>query len=87
MAASAPHGDRFLVGVNYWPADKFVRVWRDFCEDQIAHGFATAKAFGIDLIRFFLTWEDFQPRPDEVSARQFGNLEGSSQSPTVYGCA
>ena len=85
MAASAPHGDRFLVG-ELLARRQFVRVWRDFREDQIAHDFATAKAFGIDLIRFFLTWETSNPAPMRSAPASSRTSRRSSPSPTVYGC-
>ncbi len=64
----------FLVGVNYWPADKFVRMWKDFDAGEIYNDFARAKAHNLNLIRFFLFWEDFQPEPKVINETQINNL-------------
>ena len=57
----------FRVGVNYWPAATAMRWWRRFDREQVSRDFAEIRAAGGDTIRFFLLWEDFQPRSDTVS--------------------
>jgi len=64
----------FLVGVSYWPAKKFVRMWRDFDAKEIYSDFSKAANFNINLIRFFLFWEDFQPHPTTINKKQIENL-------------
>jgi len=64
----------FLTGVNYWPARKFVRMWADFDAGEIDRDFAAIASLGLRLVRCFLFWPDFQPRPDVVEARQLDNL-------------
>jgi len=53
--------DEFLLGVNYWPARTFVRMWRDFDGGEIARDFSLIRGLGLRLVRFFLFWPDFQP--------------------------
>jgi endo-1,4-beta-mannosidase len=67
--------DRFLVGVNYWPASQFINMWKDFNATAIEEDFAKAKEYGIELLRFFITWEDFQPHPNLVDQAQLKNLD------------
>lgn len=64
----------FLLGVNYWPARTFVRMWREFDEREIARDFDAIAGVGLRLVRFFLFWPDFQPAPDRVDPHQLSHL-------------
>ncbi len=66
--------DGFLLGVNYWPARKFVRMWSQFDAHEIDQDFAALEALGLRLVRFFVFWPDFQPQPDTVDELHLGNL-------------
>lgn len=66
--------DEFLLGVNYWPARKFVRMWSRFDAHEIDRDFAALEALGLQLVRLFILWPDFQPEPDTVDELQLGNL-------------
>jgi endo-1,4-beta-mannosidase len=59
-------GGRFRVGVNYWPARTAIGWWSEFDRAEVAADFARIAASGLDSVRVFLTWEDFQPAPDQV---------------------
>lgn len=85
--------DDFLLGVNYWPARTFVRMWKEFDPKQIGADFVTIRSLGLRLVRMFLLWEDFQPRPDTVDEGQLANLgrvfdlaagEGLLLMPTLF---
>ena len=73
MSAS-PHGERFRVGVNYWPARTAMSWWSQFDRAEVAADFARIAAAGLDSVRVFLTWEDFQPSPQEVDAEMLKRL-------------
>ncbi len=64
----------FLTGVNYWPARKFVRMWREFDGAEIARDFAAIADLGLRLVRLFLVWEDFQPSPNRIDERRLNDL-------------
>lgn len=66
--------EEFLVGVNYWPRRKFVRMWREFDAHEVDADFAGIEGLGLRLVRFFLVWEDFQPAPDRIDGQQLENL-------------
>jgi endo-1,4-beta-mannosidase len=58
---------RFLLGVNYWPRTRAMSMWSRFDAGEIDEDFARIAALGLDVVRFFLLWEDFQPAPDTIS--------------------
>lgn len=58
----------FHVGVNYWPAQHGLSFWRHWEEEAVADDLAKMRDAGLDSVRIFLTWEDFQPRPDAIDA-------------------
>jgi endo-1,4-beta-mannosidase len=53
--------DKFLLGVNYWPRHKAVRMWKDWAPKEIASEFAEMKALSLNCARVFTVWDDFQP--------------------------
>ncbi len=48
--------------------------WSDFDRTEVAADFARIAASGLDSIRLFLTWADFQPAPNEVDRRMLDRL-------------
>jgi len=75
-ALSDPHpsGERFRLGVNYWPARTAMGWWSDFDRAAVADDFARIASSGLDSIRLFLMWADFQPAPGEVDRRMLDRL-------------
>ncbi len=52
-------------------------MWQRFNLDEIGEDLAQIKALGLDVVRFFLMWEVFQPQPnamDERALHQFDAL-------------
>ena len=66
--------DRFILGVNYWPAQSAMRWWQRFAEGEVDRDFARLGRAGFDVVRIFLLWEDFQPAPEVVSETMLGRL-------------
>ncbi len=48
--------------------------WSQFDRAEVAADFARIAANGLDSVRVFLTWEDFQPAPDEVDREMLERL-------------
>ena len=48
--------------------------WSRFDRAEVATDFARIAACGLDSVRVFLTWEDFQPAPDEVDRSMLERL-------------
>jgi endo-1,4-beta-mannosidase len=69
------NSNKFLLGANYWPRQKAMYWWKRFDAGEVREEFALAREIGLDIIRIFLMWEDFQPQPDQVSERALRDLE------------
>lgn len=54
---------RFSVGINYWPRRSWLAMWRRFDAGEIGEDFRRIAELGLDGVRFFLRWDDFQPDP------------------------
>ena len=50
--------------------------WSQFDRAEVATDFARIAASGLDCVRVFLTWEDFQPSADHVDGRMLERLVG-----------
>lgn len=64
----------FLLGVNYWPRKKAMYWWKDFERAEVESEFAEIAALGVQVVRIFLLWEDFQPAPEVMSEQALANL-------------
>ena len=71
MAAEAR---RFRLGVNYWPARTAMDWWPRFDPAEVVADFARIATAGMDSVRCFLRWEDFQPEPDRIDRAMLGHL-------------
>jgi hypothetical protein len=65
---------KLTLGVNYWPGDKGIYWWREFELTRVNRDFSLAAEYGLDLIRIFLLWEDFQPEINRVSVPALKDL-------------
>lgn len=63
----------FLRGINYWPINKAMYWWKAFDFEEADQDFDKMTGY-FNIIRIFLNWEDFQPRPDLISDKQLDNL-------------
>ncbi|CAN5731263.1 hypothetical protein BH23CHL8_BH23CHL8_04580 [soil metagenome] len=86
MTGLAPRiGDPFRVGVNYWPRRKAMGWWKDFDRNEVSGEFEIMADLGLSLVRIFLLWEDFQPRPDVISEPALGDLAWACDAATRRG--
>jgi endo-1,4-beta-mannosidase len=65
---------KFILGANYWPAGKGVYWWREFELAAVKRDFSLAAEHGLELMRVFLLWEDFQPEITRVSVAALKDL-------------
>lgn len=66
---------RFSLGINYWPRRSAMWMWSRFDAGEIGEDFARIASLGLDAVRFFLRWDDFQPRPDTLDPLMLERLE------------
>ncbi|HET6274302.1 MAG TPA: beta-galactosidase [Candidatus Cybelea sp.] len=59
---------RFLLGINYWPRHSAMYMWQRFDIEEIGNDIARMKELGLDVVRFFLMWDAFQPQPDAMDS-------------------
>lgn len=64
----------FILGVNYWPRRKAMYWWSNFDAGEVREEFAILKEIGLNVVRIFLLWDDFQPDPTSVSQDVVKNL-------------
>ena len=64
----------FILGVNYWPRKKAMYWWSNFDAGEVREEFSIIKDLGLNVVRLFLLWDDFQPDPGSVASEQIDNL-------------
>jgi endo-1,4-beta-mannosidase len=64
----------FVLGVNYWPRRKAMYWWSDFDRGEVRADFAIIAELGLQIVRLFLLWDDWQPTPDTVQGDCLKNL-------------
>ena len=72
---NSPSVPKFLSGINYWPRRSAMYMWQRFDAGEIAEDMARIAALGLDVVRFFLSWEDFQPAPETIDRTMLQRLE------------
>ena len=63
---------KFFLGCNWWASHAGTNMWRDWDESVVESDIKRLKESGIDVMRVFPLWNDFQPLRMH---RQFGNNE------------
>lgn len=65
---------RFSLGINYWPRRSAMAMWRRFDAGEIREDFGRIADLGLDAVRFFLRWDDFQPAAATVDDGMLARL-------------
>jgi endo-1,4-beta-mannosidase len=65
----------FALGVNYWPRRKAMYWWSGFEPAEVRDEFSLIREIGLQFVRIFLLWEDWQPTPTSVSPAALDNFE------------
>ncbi len=76
---------RFLLGINYWPRRSAMAMWDAFDAREIDDDLARIAALGLDVVRFFLRWEDFQPEPRTLDRAALGKLDAFVELLAAHG--
>ncbi len=64
----------FTLGVNYWPRRKAMYWWNNFDPGEVREEFSVIRELGLQVVRLFLLWDDFQPDPNSVSKEALEHL-------------
>lgn len=65
----------FPVGVNYWPASCGVEMWPDWPATEIQADLQLIRRLGLNSVRFFVRWQDFEPSPGAYDPSAFERFE------------
>lgn len=90
MKEGAPRQEKlqdFVLGVNYWPIKKSMYWWKFFDLNEVKEDFQKIAEYGLKVVRIFLLWEDFQPKPDTISATAVHNLVTVADTAADYDLA
>ena len=71
----APDVAQFLLGINYFPRCKGIKLWQAFDRGEVRDELAQIAAWGLDAVRIFLTWQDFQPGEAHINHRALDSLD------------
>ena len=52
---------KFLLGCNYWASNAGIYMWRRWDEEEVEKDLAFLKSYGLNTLRVFPLWSDFQP--------------------------
>ena len=77
----------FRLGINYWPARTAMGFWRAFDRAEVQADFRRIAASGLDSVRIFLTWEDFQPTPSRGDSEMLERLVATMDEAAAAGLA
>ncbi len=66
---------RFLLGINYWPRRSAMYAWERFDLGEIREDAARIAELGLDVVRFFLLWEVFQPSRERMDTAALARFE------------
>lgn len=75
----------FTLGVNYWPRRKAMYWWSSFDPGEVREEFAIIRETGLNVVRLFLLWDDFQPDPGSVDKPVLANLVRVADIAAEYG--
>lgn len=75
----------FILGVNYWPRRKAMYWWSDFDPAEVDDEFAVIQDLGLDVVRIFLLWDEFQPEPGAVDKAALANLVKVAEIAAAHG--
>jgi endo-1,4-beta-mannosidase len=65
---------RFRSGINYWPRTSAMNMWKFFDKGQISDDLAHISSLRLEVVRFFLNWEDFAPEETSINSTALKQL-------------
>lgn len=71
MVMNLPGFSEFSIGVNYWASHAGTQMWKKFSAEEVEADFAALHNSGVNTVRIFPLWSDFQP---VTAIAECGNL-------------
>jgi len=65
----------FVLGINYWPRRSAMYMWRRFDLGELREDFARIRGLGLEVVRFFISWDEFQPAADCMDEAMLRRLD------------
>lgn len=65
----------FLLGVNYWPARQGLQWWEQFTPEPVSYDLELMRKMGLNCVRVFLRWQDFQTAPDRINEQKLEHFD------------
>ncbi|RCV48391.1 cellulase family glycosylhydrolase [Marinitenerispora sediminis] len=66
-----------VLGVNYHPSEAGCRIWTDWDPAALKADFADMAAAGLNTVRLFVFWRDFQPESGYIRPTLLGRLRAA----------
>jgi len=77
----------FILGCNYWASNAGADMWRSYDADVIREDLKALSSYGVEYMRVFPNWRDFQPVMPQLAGRGQLNsycLEGDVMPDNPY---
>ena len=78
-------GDRFRLGVNYWPSETAMGWLGAYDGGIVRRDFARVAAAGMDTVRIFVRWEDVQPHAAALDRGAIASIIDAADVATTAG--
>jgi endo-1,4-beta-mannosidase len=75
----------FILGINYWPRRKAMGWWSAFDSGEVRDEFSLINELGLQVVRIFLLWDDFQPNPVSISSSALSLLIKTADIAAEFG--
>lgn len=75
----------FAIGCNYWASNAGMYMWREFDAEVVEKDFALLASYGVDTLRVFPLWTDFQPVEQLYVSRKIYMERTDEQPLATYG--
>ena len=79
---------QFLLGVNYWASHAGADMWKNWDEEQVEKDLEVLRSNGVEVLRVFPNWRDFQPVEPVLGAgrrlREYRMADGSCPENPYY---
>lgn len=80
-----PGFNKHMVGINYHPGYRGCYEWEDFRKEEIEKDFSLMVDLGIEIVRIFVFWQDFEPTRGQIDEKKINLLKDLSKIAGEHG--